>query len=188
MKGIIKKADIALAAVLLLFCAGTAWFAYGFGSDGADIEISVDGKLYGTYSLSKDDVIDVDTDLGHNQVTIKDGKAFMSEASCPDGYCLGQHKSAGGINRSDQTLVCLPNRVVVSVTGDGSDGQNGLVKNESGGADAVSGSQGAGAAPDAVAGTPAAGSGTAAENDADNDADENDPDKNDIDNGGGSDE
>lgn len=183
MKGIIKKADIALAAVLLLFCAVTAWFAYGFGSDGADIEISVDGKLYGTYSLSKDDVIDVDTDLGHNQVTIKDGKAFMSEASCPDGYCLGQHKSAGGINRSDQTLVCLPNKVVVSVTGDGSDGHNGPIKNESG-ADAVSGSQGAGAVPDAVAGTPAAGSGTAAENDAD----ENDPNENDIDNGGSSDE
>ena len=51
MKGIIRKADIALAAVLLLFCAGTAWFAYGSGSDGADIEISVDGKLYGTYCL-----------------------------------------------------------------------------------------------------------------------------------------
>lgn len=154
MKGIIKKADIALAAVLLLFCAGTAWFAYGSGSNGADIEISVDGKLYGTYSLSKDDVIDIDTDLGHNQVTVKDGKAFMSQADCPDGYCLGQHKSSGGISRSDQTLVCLPNRVVVSVSGDGS----GSGKNENG-ADAVSGNQGASDIPDAVAGTPAAGSG-----------------------------
>lgn len=141
MNGIIKKADIALAVALLIFCAATAWFAYGFGSDGADIEISVDGKLYGTYSLSKDDVIDIDTDAGHNQVTIKDKKAYMSEASCPDGYCLGQHKSSGGINRSDQTLVCLPNRVVVSVTGDSADKAN----EADGGLDAVSGSHGGGA-------------------------------------------
>ena len=114
MKGIIRKADIALAAVLLLFCAGTAWFAYGSGSDGADIEISVDGKLYGTYSLSKDDVIDIDTDLGHNQVTVKDGKAFMSQADCPDGYCMEQ----GHISHNHQTLVCLPHKLVVEISND----------------------------------------------------------------------
>ncbi len=151
MREIIKKADIALVAFLLLFCAGTAWFAYGFGSEGAEAEISVDGKLYGTYPLSKDNVIDIDTDLGHNQVIIKDGRAYMAEASCPDGYCLGQHKSSGGINRSDQTIVCLPNKVVVSVSGDTSAGNKKSGSNEDADGDKST------ALPDAVAGTPAGG-------------------------------
>jgi hypothetical protein len=132
MNKIIKKADIVLAVILLMFCAGTAVFAYGHGDEGSQICIEVDGELYGTYPLEEDKVIDVDTKLGHNQITIKDGKAYMSEASCPDGYCLGQHSAEGGINNSRQTLVCLPDRVVVSVTG-GSDAKEDTF-------DAVSGS------------------------------------------------
>lgn len=133
----IKKADIVLAAALLVFCAATAWIAYGLGSEGADITISVDGKLYGTYSLAEDNIIDVDTDYGHNQVTIEAGRAYMSEADCPDGYCLNQHRSQGGISSSNQTLVCLPNKVVVAVEGGDEDGDS------------------SGSLPDAVSGSPA---------------------------------
>ena len=134
MREIIRKSDIVLAVFLIVFCAVAAWLAYGFGSEGSDIKINVDGKLYGVYPLGKDNIIDIDTKLGHNQLIIKDGRAYMAQASCPDGYCLGQHKSSGGINRSDQTIVCLPNKVVVSVTG-------GSSKDEE--------------LPDAVAGAPA---------------------------------
>lgn len=89
MKGIIRKADIALAAVLLLFCAGTAWFAYGSGSDGADIEISVDGKLYGTYSLSEDDVYRYRHRSRPQSGNCKGRKGSLCRRlNCPDGYCL----------------------------------------------------------------------------------------------------
>lgn len=45
------------------------------------LKITVDGKQYGTYSLSKDRTIEInDTNI----CEIKDGKVTMTEADCPD--------------------------------------------------------------------------------------------------------
>lgn len=147
MKGILRKSDIILIAVLAVVSVFTAWYAWNAGSGGTTVRVQADGKVYGTYDLSKDQVIDIDTSLGHNQLTIKDGKAYMSEASCPDKYCMNQYKSSGGIDESNETIICLPNKVIVSVEGeDGSDSDK----------------------PDAVSGSPAAGiSGQAADSSAD---------------------
>ena len=60
----------------------------------------------------------------------------MTEASCPDGYCLGQYKQSGGIDASNQTIVCLPNRVAISVK---SDGSRDVDQDEGGAPDIVSG-------------------------------------------------
>lgn len=117
LKGIIRKADIILAVILAVFCAFTTYAAFGAGSGGSEVIIEVDGEVYGTYPLSEDRTVDIDSSEGHNQLVIKDGKAYMNEADCPDGYCLRQHRAGGGICQSDQTIICLPNRVVVSVAG-----------------------------------------------------------------------
>lgn len=144
MKGIIRKADVVLGLALLLFCAAAAWFAYGSGAPGGMLQITVDGKVFGEYPLDQDRTVVVESSFGHNEVTIAEGRAYMSEANCPDGYCLKQHKSQGGIGSTDQTLVCLPNRVVVSV-----------IQSAEAGNDADDLQQ----APDAVAGAPAASAG-----------------------------
>ena len=118
-KHIITKADILLAAALILLCAAACWYVWSEGSRGAFAEVSVNGELYGSYPLDRDDEISIDSGYGHNNLTIRDGKALMTEASCPDGYCLSQHRREGGIDSSNQTIICLPNRVSVTVkTGD----------------------------------------------------------------------
>lgn len=126
LKGIIRKADIVLLVLILLFCAATSVWAYREGDSGAIVRVEVDGAEYGTYPLDQDDVIEIRSAYGNNQLTIRDGKAFMSEASCPDHYCMAQHRSEGGIDRSNQTLICLPNRVVVSVSGGSSEETDGV--------------------------------------------------------------
>ena len=79
------------------------------------IRITVDGEEYGTYSLSKDQVISIgDT----NVCEIKNGEVKMIGADCPDHLCLKQKAddSTGG------TIVCLPNKVVIEgEKGSGSD-------------------------------------------------------------------
>lgn len=126
LKGIIRKADVVLLILILLFCAAASVWAYRAGDTGAMVRVEVDGEVYGTYPLDEDTVIDIRSDYGTNQLTIRDGKAYMSEASCPDQYCLDQHRSEGGIDKSNQTIICLPNRVVVSVSGGSSEETDGV--------------------------------------------------------------
>ena len=78
---------------------------------GDQIQITVDGDVYGTYSLAKDQVIEVKEDDFYNRIRIQDGKAYMEEANCPDGYCEEQ----GKISCHTQTIVCLPHKLVVEV-------------------------------------------------------------------------
>ena len=78
---------------------------------GNQIQITVDGVVYGTYSLEKNQVIEVKEDDFYNRIRIQDGAAYMEEANCPDGYCEEQGKISG----RTQTIVCLPHKLVVEV-------------------------------------------------------------------------
>ena len=70
------------------------------------VEITVDGKEFGTYSLSQDQVIHIgDT----NVCEIKDGKVTMIEATCPDHYCMKQK----AVDEHGGSIICLPNKVVI---------------------------------------------------------------------------
>ncbi len=70
--------------------------------------IRVDGKEYGTYPLSLDRTIEINDT---NVCEIKDGKAKMTSANCPDKICMQEN----AIGESGGTIVCLPNRIVLSV-------------------------------------------------------------------------
>ena len=98
----------ALLAVSVLLCVYVYVLPHvKYGS----IQITVDGELYGTYSLGKDQVIAIgDT----NVCEIKNGEVKMTEANCPDHLCMKQPAvgSAGGY------IVCLPNKVVIQGEGD----------------------------------------------------------------------
>ena len=59
---------------------------------------------------------------GYNKIRVEDGKAYMEEANCPDGYCEEQ----GKISRHTQTIVCLPHKLVVEVL----ESDNGKKENE----------------------------------------------------------
>lgn len=70
--------------------------------------VTVDGSLFGTYSLEEDREISIGEG---NRLRIEGGEAFMTWASCPDGLCIRQ----GRISRVGETVVCLPHQVVVEV-------------------------------------------------------------------------
>ena len=78
---------------------------------GDTVEVRVDGALWGTYSLHEDRVVDIVTEAGYNRLVIKDGKAFVEAADCPDGICAA-HRPIDGTRES---IVCLPHGVVIAV-------------------------------------------------------------------------
>ena len=100
--------DVLLIAVLVVLVGVTVYFALA-PKDGAFAEIYVDGKLYQIVSLSKDTTIE----LEHLKVTVTDGKVCVEDADCPDKIC----EKRGTIGKAGQSIVCLPNRVVVKITG-----------------------------------------------------------------------
>jgi len=81
------------------------------------VEIKVQGELYEKRQLTSHtgrEEIRIETDLGVNIVEIIDEKVGMYEADCPDKICY----SPEYISRPGETIVCLPNRIVIEVKGE----------------------------------------------------------------------
>ena len=86
---------------------------YFLPGEGDTVTVQVDGKVVGVYPLSQDRVEDIRTGKdGLNRLVIKDGKAYVEEANCPDGVCANHSP----IHRDGESIICLPHRVVVSVS------------------------------------------------------------------------
>ena len=101
-----------LAAVLLLSAAGSiVLFLPGKASTQA--EISSDGTLFRVVDLQADQEFTISCPGGYNTVTIQDGRIAVTEASCPDQYCVRQGFCNGG-----RSIVCLPNKLVITFVGD----------------------------------------------------------------------
>ena len=80
----------------------------------AFLEISVDGTVVETLELHKDQEYTVKNDQGGvNVFVIRDGKAWVTEASCPDKICMDQ----GQVSQEGEMIVCLPNRMTARVMG-----------------------------------------------------------------------
>ena len=95
-------------------------------SQGSIIVITRNGELYGTYNLSQNQTIEIEN-TDHevtNTLQIKDGVAKMIEADCPDKLCM--HQKA--ISVSKENIVCLPNRIVVTVEDDDTEGLDGFTQ------------------------------------------------------------
>ena len=74
--------------------------------------VTVDGEEYGQYPLDEDAEVTIPAGGdNYNVLVIKDGYADIIEATCPDKICVDHAK----INGNGQTLVCLPNKVVVEI-------------------------------------------------------------------------
>ncbi len=105
--------DLILVAVCLFVSLGL-WLGVTLWKKPGEIAVvSVDGEEIGRFSLSEDREEVIETKNGKNILIIKDGKADMTEASCPDGLCVRQR----AVSKTGETIVCLPNRVTVTIIG-----------------------------------------------------------------------
>ena len=100
---------ILIFAVLAAVCVAAS-LPLLFGEEASYAEITSHGKLIKTVSLAIDQEFTVD---GHNTITVRDGKIAVTWADCPDGYCVSR-----GFRSSGGDIVCLPNRLVISFTGE----------------------------------------------------------------------
>ena len=85
---------------------------------GESLTVISEGGTVGTYSLSQDREFTV----GGNTIVISDGAVHMKAADCPGGDCL----SAGEISRAGESIVCLPNRLILRIDGTSGDGPDAM--------------------------------------------------------------
>ena len=102
--------DVVLVVLLLALVAGAVYLAVA-PKTGANAEVYVDGELYQTLPLNKDTVLDLD----HLKIVVSGGTVRVEDADCPDKIC----ERCGAISKAGQSIVCLPNRVVIKISGKG---------------------------------------------------------------------
>ena len=141
MKQFIRKADIILFIVLVvigLAASAALTLSHGEAGSGAKVIIESGGDLYARYPLYEDRTVVVpapkqisvdapaaDPDESasaqydyYNVVIISGSKVSVTEASCKNQVCV-KH---GAISRPGESIVCLPNRLVVRIENDSEEG------------------------------------------------------------------
>ena len=99
--------------LLIIGFVGLAFLlvTYGTQKENAKVVVRVDGEERVSYQLSDTVTETIQGVGGKNTLEIKDGKARLIEADCPDQICV----NSGSIQYVGQSIICLPHRVVVEI-------------------------------------------------------------------------
>ena len=106
------KNDMIFIAVLLAVALVAGLALLVFKGEGDTVTVTVDGQVWGEYPLERDLTVEIAVGDNLNLLVIEDGKAYVKYASCPDGIC-SSHRP---VWRDGESIICLPNKVVVLVT------------------------------------------------------------------------
>lgn len=106
-----KKRDLILIGSILLISIVLLLVLQLNKEQGAGVIVRVDGKEVARYPLTKNGTYSLNG--GTNTLHIEDGKAWLTDADCPDKLCVRQ----GKINKEGETITCLPNKLTVTVYG-----------------------------------------------------------------------
>ena len=111
-----KKATLMdLVLIVILLAAGAGLYLWQHSrSAGEKLMIWSDNELLASFSLSEDRIYTVTNDFGTNTVVIENGQAYVTDADCPDKIC----EQMGRISKPGETIVCLPHKLVVEVSGE----------------------------------------------------------------------
>src|SRR5690625_2750127 len=123
MNKLLKKVKtgyfIIVALLVLLSFVPLAIFTYqnnaSANGDNLHVVVSADGEVVHEMELKNDhtrEVYEYVDDHGHENTVVREGQTvYMADANCTDFLCVQQ----GEITEVGETIVCLPNRVLVEI-------------------------------------------------------------------------
>ena len=71
------------------------------------------GQETARYALNEDRTVRIEGEDGYNTLVIENGEVRLSAADCPNGLCV----QTGKIRYAGQSIVCLPHKLAVRITG-----------------------------------------------------------------------
>ena len=102
---------IGIVAAIAILVSVIFWTSVG-AEEGSMLSVYQEGVLIKELSLDSDVEFVIEGDY-KNVITIKDGKAAITESDCPGTDCV----HSGWIHEAGRSIVCLPNRVEVRIEG-----------------------------------------------------------------------
>ncbi len=105
------KFDILLIGSLVLLALIFVISFQLLKSEGSYVSVTVNKIETKTYSLSENREYKILNGDEYNILVIKDGYAYIKEASCPDKLCVHQ----GKVKNNGEQLICLPNKTIITV-------------------------------------------------------------------------
>ena len=103
---------ILIGVILLISVALSILFSLP-GRTATHAEIWSGDLLMRTVDLQTDQTFTVETNDGYNVITIENGRIAVTNADCPDQYCM--HR---GFCNSGSPIVCLPHRLIIKFVGE----------------------------------------------------------------------
>lgn len=111
-ENMLKKQD-GILILALLVAAAVFFLGYRIWNRESpeEVVVYVGEQEYARFSVGEDREFLIETENGTNRLIIKGGEADVTEATCPDKICV--HQSP--ISETGETIVCMPNRVIVTI-------------------------------------------------------------------------
>ena len=110
MKRLIRN-DVILIIVIAVVTVVFAFVYFGMQKDGGNAHVIKNGKEIAVYSLNENITVPITDEKNTNVLVIENGKAYISQADCPDKICVNHRP----VSKTGETIVCLPAKLVVEI-------------------------------------------------------------------------
>ena len=111
----VHRSDLLLIAALLLAGLIASAFLFFNRQGGQQAVVRANGQIVARLPLAQDARVPVEIEGSvTNVVVVQDGAVHMEEADCPDHLCIRR----GAIRYAGDSIICLPNKVVVEISGE----------------------------------------------------------------------
>ncbi len=101
-------ADLLLIGGLVIISAVCLLFF--FNSNAQTVKITQNGEILAELPIGENREFTIENCL---TVKIENGKVWVHSSACPDLVC----ENSGKISASGQSIICLPNKIIVELTG-----------------------------------------------------------------------
>jgi hypothetical protein len=116
----ITAGDLALILILLGCSAAFLLFTGNTYAGSRHVVVRVSGRSVLELPLEQNTTRTVTGPCGDTVVVIEDGKARVTESACPNHVCIDM----GSISHPGELIVCVPNKVIVTIRGSGNQDQS----------------------------------------------------------------
>lgn len=111
------KIDFIIIIFFVLMAVVSIALFYLNKEEGEYVEVIVNKEIKDIFPLDENKQYTILDGKNINKIKIEDGKVWVTDASCPDKLCVKQ----GKIDKDGQSVICLPNKVVIKIVSDKKD-------------------------------------------------------------------